>query len=274
MKKIFITYSHSDGAFVDRLMNSLELPDLDISLDKKVLNPGDSLLKIFAEIGFSNFLLPVLSTNSVSSNWVHKELAGAIVKEIEEPDFKVTPVVAPDEKWSDLRDSLPPDLKQALREKYVARFDSKPYEEVIKELLKSFSSEPDPKDLYARIQGPKSDNPFWRVRTEYFEDVNVLARSFTEPESASYDRITEVKPTLIEGGRGSGKTMILKSLEAIVNISRSGKNTFRDAKLKYLGVYCRLTQGAFATQMGRVCSYVNEDTATRLFFSELTLIRQ
>ncbi|HKZ42902.1 MAG TPA: hypothetical protein VJ044_18225, partial [Candidatus Hodarchaeales archaeon] len=200
-----------------------------------------------------------------------KELAGAIVKEIEEQDFKVIPVVAPDEKWRELRESLPPELKQALRDKYVARFDSKPYEEVIKELLKSFSLEPDPKDLYARIQGPKSDNPFWRVRTEYFENLNILARSFTEPESASYDRIIEVKPTLIEGGRGSGKTMILKSLEAVVNIYRSGKTIFRDGTLKYLGVYCRLTQGAFATQMGNVSNYVNEDTATRLFFSELTL---
>ena len=58
-EKLFITYSHADTDFVDRLVEELEFSNLDVTLDKRILSPGDSLLRIFDEIGLCNFLLPV-----------------------------------------------------------------------------------------------------------------------------------------------------------------------------------------------------------------------
>ncbi len=271
MKKIFITYSHTDSDFVDRLVEELEFSNLDVTLDKRVLRPGDSLLKIFDEIGLCNFLLPVLSTNSLKSNWVRKELETAIVKEIEEDDFKVIPIIKEGESWDLLREEMPASLKEALRSKYAARFDIKPHEEAIKELLNGLAPAQDAQQVYASIYGAKSDNPFRRVRTEYFENVQLLARSFAEPESILYDRIVEVKPALIEGGRGSGKTMLLKSLEARVSVFRREAKSITQAGLDYFGAYSRLTQGAFATQEGNILSHIQLDMATRLFKSELIL---
>jgi hypothetical protein len=271
MKRVFITYSHKDSEFVDELIKQLDFSSLHIVLDRRVLKPGDSLLKIFEEIGYSSFLAPVLSRNSMSSKWVQKELRVAIVKEIDEEDFRVVPIIKAGENWEKLREVVPADLTEVLRDKFMARFDKKSQSEAIKSLLAAFSSKEEPSELYARIQGPQSDNPFRRVRTEYFEDLHVIARCFAEPETVIYDRIVEVKPTLVEGGRGSGKTMILKSLETRVSVYRRRAKSFADAQLSHFGAYCRLTQGAFSTQERYTLDHVPEDVATRLFSSELIL---
>lgn len=271
MNKVFITYSHDDRDFVERLKNELDLSDVAVSLDERLLTPGDSLLKVFAEIGMCDFLLPVLSANSISSPWVQKELETAIVKEIEDAPFKVVPVIKEGEDWNQLKSALPQHLKQALRDKYLARFDLKSHADAMRELLKALSPEQDPEAVYVQIYAPKSENPFRRVRTEYFENIEILARSFTEPENILYDRIVEVKPTIIDGGRGSGKTMLLKSLETRVGVRRRKVNTVKEAGLDHIGAYCRLTQGAFATQEGSILNHVPLDMATRLFQSELIL---
>lgn len=264
MSKVFITYSHLDEDFVDRLVNDLENSALDVVLDKKLLGPGDSLIEIFEQIGTSDFLLPILSPNSVDSNWVKKELSVAIIKEIEESEFKVIPVIKEECE-------LPTGLREALRDKYKAQFDAKDYDSALKELLKKLTPDQRSSDLYATIQGPRSDNPFRRVRAEYFEDLQLLARSFSEPEKARYDRLIEVKPSLIEGGRGSGKTMVLKSQQAQVAVSRRRKRTFTEAGLHYFGIYCRCSQGSFATQSGAVLDKLGMDISTRVFTNEFLL---
>jgi hypothetical protein len=271
MIRVFITYSHADEGFVDRLLEELEISGLDVTLDKRVLRPGDSLIKIFGEIGTCNFLLPILSSTSIKSNWVKKELETAIIKEIEEPDFRVIPIIKNGEDWSQLRSTMPQSLQEALRSKYAARFDIKSHEDAIKELLPALTPAQDAQELYSKIYAAKGDNPFRRVRAEYFEDRQSLARSFAEPENVLYDRIVEVKPALIEGGRGSGKTMLLKSLEARVSVFRREARNIAQTDLDYFGAYSRLTQGAFATQEGHILEHVKLDVATLLFKSELIL---
>ncbi|MEA1945284.1 MAG: toll/interleukin-1 receptor domain-containing protein [Euryarchaeota archaeon] len=271
--KAFITYSHEDNEFVNRLVEDLGSSGLNVTLDERALAPGDSLLKIFGEIGTSDFLIPVLSANSVESNWVRKELGVAIVKEIEEDTFKVIPVVKEGEQFNQLRENLSTELKEALRDKLMARFDNEPYEEAFRKLLGAFAPSPDPDEVYSKIQGPESGNPFRRVRAEYFEDVNILARSFTEPEHARYDSIVEVKPTLIEGGRGSGKTMILKSLQAQIATQRMNKQSFGETELTYFGVYCRLGRWSFETlsEGTSLLEIFGEDVAAQLFQTEFYL---
>jgi len=70
--------------------------------------------------------------------------------------------------------------------------------------------------------------------------------AFAEPEKEKYDMIQEPKPILIFGGRGSGKTMILKSLIPEVIISRLNVSTFQDARkrgINFFGIYFRLKKG-------------------------------
>lgn len=264
MARAFVTYSHEDSKFVERLVTDLESTGLALVFDKRILRPGDSLLRIFEEIGKVDFLLAVLSRHSVKSNWVKKELAGAVIREVEEPDFKVIPI---------FKEScqLSTGLKQALRDKYQARFCDRQYEEVVREILEALSAPIDARDLYSQFQGPSSDNPFRRIRAEHFENISILARSYSEPEAARYERIVETKPVLLEGGRGTGKTMTLKSMLPQALVSRLDRSKLDETNVPYFGVYLRFVPGSFATQSQAVEEIVGMDRCVALFLTETIL---
>ena len=264
MARAFVTYSHEDSDFVERLVSDLESAGLAVVFDKRLMFPGDSLLKIFEEIGTVEFLLAILSPHSVKSNWVQKELAGAVVREIEETEFKVIPVIKE-------TCQLPTSLRQALRDKYQASFDGKQYDMVLKEIIGALSAPDDVRFLYSEFQGPTSDNPFRRVRAEHFENISTLARSYSEPEAARYERIVETKPVILEGGRGSGKTMTLKSMLPQALVSRFGRERFDETNAAYFGVYLRFVPGSFATQSQSVEEIVGKDRCVALFLTETIL---
>lgn len=271
MKQVLISYSHDDKDFVDKLKKDLERLGVKVVIDEDIVIVGESLMMIFSEMGSSSALLPVFSNSAINSRWVLKEVRVAVIRAIQEEDFKVIPIIKSGENWEELHGKMPSDLREALRDTRFARFDRDTWESCIQEIVQAISSEHDPQEVYSKIEGPRSDNPFRRVRTEYFEDVQVLARSFEEPESTRYDRISELKPTIIEGGRGSGKTMVLKSLQAVISILRGEHSSFRDAQIKHFGVYCRLQQGSFAVGSSDILNYVPHEVAIRLFTSEITL---
>ena len=264
MARAFVTYSHEDSEFVERLVTDLESSGLALIFDKRLMRPGESLLRIFEEIGTVEFLLAVLSPNSVKSNWVKKELGGAIVREIEEPEFKVIPVIKE-------RCQLPTSLRQALRDKYQARFSDRKYDVVLREIVEALSAPNDVRTLYSEFQGPTSDNPFRRVRAEHFENISTLARSYSEPEVARYERIVETKPVILEGGRGSGKTMTLKSMLPQALVSRFGQGRLDETSAPYFGVYLRFVPGSFATQSQAVDEIVGRDRCVTLFLTETIL---
>ena len=264
MKRAFVTYSHADSDFVEQLVADLESSSLALVFDKRLMRPGDSLLKIFEEIATVEFLLAILSPHSVKSNWVKKELAGALIREIDEPGFKVIPIFKE-------RCQLPTGLRQALRDKYQAQFSGNQYDVVIREIVGSLSAPIDTGALYSEFQSPTSDNPFRRVRAEHFENLSTLARSYSEPEAARYERIVETKPVFIEGGRGSGKTMTLKSMLPQALVSRFSRARLDETNAPYFGVYIRLVPGSFATQSQAVEEIVGTDRCVSLFLTEIIL---
>ena len=137
MLKLFISYSHEDTAFVKKLIENLELAiqGLTITIGEFCLKPGDSLIKIFSEIGTSDFLMPVFSKSFAKSDWCNKELSVAIIKEIKK-FFKIIPIVI--EPMEDVLALMPSGLAEALGDKFICRFDSKPYEDAFRELVLCF----------------------------------------------------------------------------------------------------------------------------------------
>ncbi len=85
MKKIFISYNHSDRNLATKLaINLSQDPDIDVFIDYWEISIGDSLLdKIESAIDSSSFLVVILSKNSVESKWVQDELKYAYYKEPE-----------------------------------------------------------------------------------------------------------------------------------------------------------------------------------------------
>lgn len=83
--KIFISYSHEDREFAERLALALHHAGEDVWWDKWEIVPGDSLIRKIFEEGLSRakaFIL-VLSPHSVRSKWVREELDVATVRRIE-----------------------------------------------------------------------------------------------------------------------------------------------------------------------------------------------
>lgn len=271
MPKVFVSYSHSDSEFVDKLIGDLEFAtELDVSIDKCCLRPGDSLTKIFDEIGESDFLVPIISCHSVESRWCQKEVNVAIVKEIEEHSFKVVPVIKSHENWEELKNAMPLYLREALRDKYKCRFDKESYEDAFQELVSALAPEVSPQDLYSYMADPEGKNPFRRVRAEHFEDPETFVELFAKPEIV-YDTLVSPKPAFLEGGRGSGKTMVLRSLAASIAPLRKGHKSFKDTKLPYFGVYFRATRDTFALFDSDKRSGLEDCAIWGIFYDELIL---
>jgi hypothetical protein len=111
------------------------------------------------------------------------------------------------------------------------------------------SEEPESaKVTLSKVESPTSQNPFRRVRTEFFRDnYQLLAKAFASPENEKYEIIQEDRPVFIIGGRGCGKSMILKSLTPRVLLYRFNVQTFTELRNKgvsFLGTYFKVEKGS------------------------------
>jgi hypothetical protein len=89
----FISYAHEDETFVLALVEFLQKDALDIRYDQIVLEIGDSLLqRIASEIQDGDFLIAIVTPDSVESEWCQKEVAMAATQGINEHRPKVLPV--------------------------------------------------------------------------------------------------------------------------------------------------------------------------------------
>ncbi|NIM16145.1 MAG: TIR domain-containing protein [Candidatus Aminicenantes bacterium] len=100
MRKIlFISYSHKDKKFVNRLIDNLKNAvdlnqgKLEIWIDKDEIKVGDSISKkVEAGICACDFFCLVISGNSLESPWVEQEYRAAFNKQI---TSNGTPVILP-----------------------------------------------------------------------------------------------------------------------------------------------------------------------------------
>jgi hypothetical protein len=94
---IFISYSHADKAFVNKLASNLVKHDAHVWVDTWELNVGDSILdRVQEAIRDSSALLIVLSKASVASEWCKKELSAGLMRELDEKRVVVLPVLVED----------------------------------------------------------------------------------------------------------------------------------------------------------------------------------
>lgn len=94
---IFISYSHKDKAFADRLATQLVRRNVNVWLDRWELSVGDSLVERIQEaVDGASALLVILSKASVASGWCKKELSAGLLRELEEKRVVVMPVMLED----------------------------------------------------------------------------------------------------------------------------------------------------------------------------------
>ncbi len=94
---IFISYSHKDKKFVDKLAMQLVHRNVNVWLDRWELAVGDSIVNRVQEaVDGSSALLVILSKASTGSEWCRKELSAGLLRELEEKRVVVMPVMLED----------------------------------------------------------------------------------------------------------------------------------------------------------------------------------
>lgn len=93
----FISYSSKDSEFVERLVNDLSKSRKKVWWDRWEIKIGDSITKKINEgIDRNDYLILVLSPNSVRSAWVEKELNAGLMRELQSRNVVVLPILIAD----------------------------------------------------------------------------------------------------------------------------------------------------------------------------------
>lgn len=96
-KKVFLSHSHADKKFCRYLARKLDSAGIKVWVDNAEIRIGDSLIeKLRSAIDEVDYVIAVLSSNSVESEWVKRELDIAMNQEIESRRLKVMPVLRDD----------------------------------------------------------------------------------------------------------------------------------------------------------------------------------
>ena len=97
MSSIFLSHNHADKQFVRRLAKDLKKLGVRVWIDEAEVKIGDSLIdKLREGIDKMDYLGVVLSSNSISSSWVKKEVDIAMNQEIKGKRVKVLPLLIED----------------------------------------------------------------------------------------------------------------------------------------------------------------------------------
>jgi TIR domain len=122
---IFISYSHKDKEFVDRLLKDLSAENVRAWLDEAEINPGDSIMrKIENGLSEVDYVGIILSNNSVESEWVRKEMDMGLISSLGKQKIGIVPIVIEDCEvplslrdlyWADFRQSYENGLAKLMR---------------------------------------------------------------------------------------------------------------------------------------------------------------
>lgn len=94
MSSVFLSHSHADKAFARKLAADLRKAGHAVWIDEAEINIGDSLIeKIREGLDQVDFVAAIISSASVTSKWVTKELDIASNHEIDEGRVVVLPLV-------------------------------------------------------------------------------------------------------------------------------------------------------------------------------------
>lgn len=130
--KAFICHTSKDHDFVLKLAERLKSDGIDVWIDDWEMKVGDSIVgKVNEGLSESNFLLAVISDNSINSVWVKKELSSTHMRQLSKNDIIILPV---------LLDFDPKNLPPLLQDIYGARFskleiNEDEYQKLIKPII-------------------------------------------------------------------------------------------------------------------------------------------
>ena len=171
---IFISYSHKDKDFVDKLALILVDKRIKVFIDRWELNLGDSITnKIQDAISEASFLMVVLSKNSMLSDWCKREITTALMLELEKKRVVLLPILLEDCQ-----------IPLFLKDKYYADFRQS-FDSGLSTVLGALSKmNNDEAGRIGNLNEPETFSDFainWGVRGVNFElNIDVVEYSINE----------------------------------------------------------------------------------------------
>jgi hypothetical protein len=93
-KRVFLSHSHKDKPFARALARALHQRGISVWIDEAEINIGESLIgKLRRAIDEVDFVVALISSSSIKSEWVKKELDVAMNQEIKSKRIKVLPIL-------------------------------------------------------------------------------------------------------------------------------------------------------------------------------------
>lgn len=94
MAKVYISYNKRDTGIATKISDALKGAGHEISIDVDTLLPGQDISStLFEALRRSDFMIVIISENSIDSKWVQNEIGAALSYSAERKDFGLFPVV-------------------------------------------------------------------------------------------------------------------------------------------------------------------------------------
>ncbi len=232
---IFISHASKDAEIATELAGHLRNADHETKVDTLDLGLGDNVIA-FMNKGIANAAAVIIlfSKHTPDAEWQKLEIDAAVWNEVAQDGGKCIVVCLDDTE-------LPPILGPKVYGKLMPG-NQESLRKLVEDICGVIISGQTTSSVVAEAFTPNSKNPFRHLRAEFFENQPELhAKTFALPDAVKVGALEEMKPCILEGSRGTGKSMLLLSLRARNFLLRcsSEKNA-----PQLFGFYLKLTRGA------------------------------
>ena len=235
IKHIFISHATQDEQIATELSKHLRNAGHETKIDTLDLRLGDNAIDFMNDgIADAAVVIILFSEHTTGAKWQNFEIDAAVWSQVSQSGGRCITVCLDDTP-------IPPKLGPKVYGKLI-QGDQESLRKLVEDICDVLLSEPTASSLVAKASTPSSKNPFRLLRAEFFENQPELhAKTFALPDAIKVGALEDMKPCILEGSRGTGKSMLLLSLRARNFLLRSP-----DAKdePQRFGFYLKLTRGA------------------------------
>ena len=235
IKHIFVSHAAADAAIASELTEHLRNAGHDAKVDTQDLALGDNIIDFMNEgIAHAGAVIILYSKHTPAAEWQKLEIRGAVWNEIARDGGQCI-VIRLDNT------PIPPILGPKVYGRLTPG-DRNSVKKLVEDICEVLFSGETTSSLVAAAFRPDSQNPFRHLRAEFFENQPELhAKTFAVPEAIKVGALEDILPCILEGSRGTGKSMLLLSLRARNYLQR--RPSEKDAPALF-GFYLKLTRGA------------------------------